>query len=318
VAQAAAPFVDVVSMNLNAAWNDGTFPRFYLDTLHALSGKPVVVSEFYLTAQQNRSGDKNDSSSFPVVASQKERAAGFRNTVEALARTPYVVGADWFQYYDEPTHGRPDGENYDFGLVDIHDQPYEPLTAAAQALDVMAIKGGPHPARPDASLGVPPAPRHPLGHFTVRLALADWDRERGFVKPVSKFPVADLYVCWSQQAVYLGLYAQDFAEVDCYRNAVVPAVDRAEWIVSPGETNQPVHVRLGPGGQPVCDEPAVRIVNLAGEYMSTRNIAALELPAKLFGKKEFKPGDTIGFDSTFLTQCRADRVEWKGKFTLRN
>jgi hypothetical protein len=100
VARAAAPFVDVVSMNLNAAWNDGTFPRFYLDTLHALSDKPVIVSEFYMTAQQNRSGDKNDSSTFPVVATQKERAAGFRNTVQALARTPYVVGADWFQYYD--------------------------------------------------------------------------------------------------------------------------------------------------------------------------------------------------------------------------
>jgi hypothetical protein len=62
----------------------------------------------------------------------------------------------------------------------------------------------------------------------------------------------------------------------------------------------------------------VRIVNLAGEYMNTRNIAAVELPANLFGKTQFKPGDTIEFDSTFFTHCRADRVEWKGKFTLRN
>ncbi len=318
VARASAPFVDVVSMNLNAAWNDGTFPRFYLDTLHALTDKPVIVSEFYMTAQQNRSGDKNDSSTFPVVATQKERAASFRNTVETLLRTPYVVGADWFQYYDEPTHGRFDGENYDFGLVDIHDQPYEPLTAAAQSLDLEAIKSGPHPARPDASLGVPPASRKPLGHFTIRLALADWDRERGFVKPVSPFPVADLYVCWDSKAVCLGLYAQDFAEPEYYRNKIVPEVDRAQWIVSLGGTNQPIQVRLGPGGPPVCDEPAVRIVNLSGEYMNTRNIAAMELPAKLFGKTKFKPGDTIEFDSTFYTQARADRVEWKGRFTLRN
>ena len=140
--------MDAVSSNLNAAWNDGTFPRFYLDTLHALSGKPVFVSEFYMAAQQNRSGNKNDSSTFPTVATQKERAAGFRNTVQALARTPYVVGADWFQYYDEPTHGRFDGENYDFGLVDIHDQPYEPLTAAAQALDLAAIKSETAPCAP--------------------------------------------------------------------------------------------------------------------------------------------------------------------------
>jgi hypothetical protein len=318
VAQASAPFVDVVSMNLNAAWNDGTFPRFYLDTLHALTGKPVYVSEFYMTAQQNRSGDKNDSSTFPVVTTQKERAAGFRNTVEALLQTPYVVGADWFQYYDEPTRGRFDGENYDFGLVDIHDQPYEPLTTAARALNPTTIKNEPHPARPDASLGVPPAPRNPLGHFTIRLALADWDRERGFVKPVSPFPVADLYVCWNRKAVYLGLYAQDFAEAGYYRNQIIPEVDRAQWTVSIGETNQPIHVRLGPGGLPVCKEPAVRIVNLSGEYMNTRNIAAMELPARLFGKTKFKPGDTIEFNSTFFTQARADRVEWNGKFTLRN
>ena len=317
VARAAGPFVEVVSMNLNAAWNDGTFPRFYLDTLHALTGRPVYVSEFYMSAEQNRSGNKNDVSTFPVVTTQKERAAGFRNTLEALLRTPCVVGADWFQYYDEPTHGRFDGENYDFGLVDIHDQPYEPLTKTAQALDLMAIKSGPHPTRPDASLGVPPAPRHPLGHFTIRLALADWDRERGFVKPVSEFPVADLYVCWESKAVYLGLYAQDLAEADYYKDKVIPEADRAEWMVSIGGTNQPIHVRLGPGGPPVCDKPTVRIVNLAGEYMNTRNIAALELPAALFGKTKFKRGDTIEFDSTFFTQARADRVEWKGRFTLR-
>ncbi|MGH7950555.1 MAG: GDSL-type esterase/lipase family protein [Limisphaerales bacterium] len=317
VARAAASSVDVISMNLNAAWNDGSFPRFYLDTLHALTGKPVYVSEFYMSADQNRTGDKNDSSTFPVVATQKERAAGFYNTVEALARLPYVVGADWFQYYDEPAHGRGDGEDYNFGLVDIHDKPYEALTATARSLDLKAIKGTPHAARPDASLGVPPAPHDPLGHFTIRLALKDWDRERGFVKPVSEFPIADLYACWDSKAVYLGLYAQDITDADYYRDKIVPEVDRSQWIISLGKTQKPIHVQIGPGGPPVCDQAGIRVVNLAGEYMNTRNIAALALPAKLFGKTEFKPGDTIEFDSTFFSQCRADIVKWKGKFTLR-
>ena len=317
VARAAAPFVDVVSMNLNAAWNDGSFPRCYLGTLHALTRRPLYVSEFYMAAQQNQSGDKNDVSTFPVVDTQAERAAGFRNTLEALLRTPYVVGADWFQYYDEPTHGRDDGENYDFGLVDIHDQPYQSITAAAQALNLAAIKSDPQPVVPDPPAGVPPAPRDPLGHFTIRLALADWDRDRGFVEPVSKFPVADLYVCWNQKAVYLGLYAQDFAEPDFYRNKNVPEVDRAEWTVTIDENNKPIRVRLGPGGPPICDEPSVSIANESGDYMNTRNIAAIELPAALFGKTAFKPGDTIELDSKYLSQARADRVEWKGKFTLR-
>jgi hypothetical protein len=316
VAGACAAHVDAASGNLNAAWNDGTFPRFYLDTLHALSGKPIFVSEFYMAAQQNQSGNKNKNSTFATVTTQRERVAGFRNTVRALARTPDVVGADWFQYYDEPPHGRGDGEDYNFGLVDIHDRPYKLLTAAARSLDLAAIKNGRHSARPDASLGVPAAPREPLGQFTIRLALKDWDRERGFVKPVSEFPVADLYVCWSKPAVYLGLYAQDIVEENYYRNKIVPDVDRAEWIISIGETNKPIRARLGPGAPPVCDEPAVRIVNLSGVYMNTRNIAAVELSAKLFGKERFKAGDTIEFGSTFFTHCRADRVEWKGRFKL--
>lgn len=316
VARASARHVDAASGNLNAHWNDGTFARFYLDTLHALSSRPVVVSEFYMAAQQNRSGNKNKNSAFPTVTTQKERVAGFRNTVQALVRTPYVIGADWFQYYDEPTHGREDGEDFNFGLVDIHNRPYVPLTAAAAELDLIAVKSAHHPARPDASLGVPRAPRDPLGQFTIMAALKNWDRERGFVKPVSEFPVADLYVCWNEQAVYLGLYAQDIAEEAYYRNKIVPEVDRAEWIISIGETNKPLRARLGPDAPPVCDEPAVRIVNLSGVYMNTRNIAAVELSAKLFGKERFKAGDTIEFGSVFFTHCRADRVEWKGKFKL--
>ena len=317
VARASASAVDASSSNLNAAWDDGTFPRFYLDTLRALTGKPIIVSEFYMSAQENRSGDKNASSTFPVVKTQKERAAGFRKTLEALVGASYVIGADWFEYYDEPGRGRFDGEDYNFGLVDVHDRPYEELTAAARALDLAALKNARPRVRPDASLGVPPAPGDPLGHFKIRLALEDWDRKRGFVKPVSEFPVADLYVCWSKQAVYLGLYAQDIVEDSYYRNKTVTEMDRAQWIVSIGETNKPIHFRLGPGGPPLCDEPAARIVNLSGIYMNTRNIAALELPAKLFGKARFKAGDTVEFGSTFFTHCRADRVEWKGKFTLR-
>lgn len=318
VARASGSSVDVASCNINAAWNDGTFPRFYLDTLHALTAKPIIVSEFYLSAQQNRTGNKNAASTFPVVTTQAERAAGFRNTLLALVRAPYVVGAEWFQYFDEPARGRFDGEDYNFGLVDIHDQPYEPLTAAAQALDLAAIKSEERPIRPDASLGVPPAPRNPLAHFTIRLALKDWDRESGFVKPISEFPVADLYVCWDEKSVYLGVYAQDFVEANYYRNKIVPEVDRAQWSICIGETSKLIHARLGPGAPPACDQPAVRIVNFSGEYMNTRNIAAVELPAKLFGKERFKAGDTIEFGSTFFTHCRADRVEWKGKFTLRD
>ncbi|HZV34618.1 MAG TPA: hypothetical protein VFB72_08615, partial [Verrucomicrobiae bacterium] len=318
VARASGAYVDVSSSNLNAAWDDGTFPRFYFDTLHALTGRPIMVGEFYMAANQNRSGNKNAKSDYPTVTTQKERASGFRNTLEALARMPYIVGADWFQYFDEPAHGRFDGEDYNFGLVDINDHPYELITSAARKLDLAAIKRQPHSARPDASLGVPAAPTNPLAEFTPGLALKAWDRERGFVKPISELPLADLYLCWSMQAVYVGLYAQDIAEANYYRDKIIPEADRAEWIIFAGGTNKPIHIRLSPGTTPVCDEPAARIVYLSGAYLNTRTIAAVELPAKLFGQGQFKQGDCIEIASTFFSHCRANRVEWKGRFVLRN
>lgn len=317
VARASARYVDAVSSNLNAPWNDGSFPRFYLETLHRLTGKPVLIGEFYMCARDNRSGNKNDRGVFPVVATQKERAAGFRSTLQALLRTPYVVGADWFQYHDEPTHGRYDGENFNFGLVDIHDRPYELLTAMASALDVVRLKEQPALARPNASQGVPPAPRDPRAHFEPNLALKHWDRERGFVQPISEFPLADLYVCWNKKAVYLGLYAQDVTEDTFYKDKIVRASDRAEWIVFAGGSTNAIRSRIGAGLEPIVNERALRLVNISGINGNYRNIACLEIPAKRFGKDRFKAGDEIEFASTLYTHCRAYRVDWKGRFILR-
>ena len=317
VVRACAAHVDAVSGNLNANWNDGTFVRFYLDTLHGLTRKPIFVSEFYMSAQDNRSGNKNDRGVFPTVTTQKERTTGFQTTLRALTRVPYVVGADWFQYFDEPTHGRGDGENFNFGLVDIHNQPYESLTRSASAFDLAAMKRGPHRPRADASQGVPPAPRNPLSRFdSSTLALKHWDRERGFVRPVSEFPTADLYLCWDRKAVYVGLYAQDVVEDAFYRNKTVPEIDRAEWTVSIGGAKEPIRARVGAGAKPFVSNPAVRIANLSGVNLGTRNIAAIELPAKLFGKDRFKSGDALELDSTFFSHCRGYRVDWKGTFTL--
>ena len=161
VARACGRHVDVVSTNLNANWSDGTFLRSYLDTLHALTGKPILVSEFYMAATDNRSGNKNTNNGFPVVGTQPERATALCNTARELARLPYVVGAEWFQYYDEPPHGRFDGEDYNFGLVDIHDQPYEEVTKAIASLNLPKIRAASGNTLPDASSGVPPAPPIP-------------------------------------------------------------------------------------------------------------------------------------------------------------
>ena len=317
VARASAPFVDAVSTNLNATWNEGTFPRFYLETLHGLTGKPILISEFYMAARENRSGNKNDHGIFPVVTTQQERATGFRNTLHALLRIPYVIGADWFQYSDEPTHGRADGENFNFGLVDIHDRPYQELVQAASALDLAAGRNQPAHMQHDASQGVPRAPSDPLGQFRPTLALKDWDRDRGFISPNSPFPVADLYLCWSENALYLGLYFQDLAEDEYYRKKIVPEGDRAAWTIAIHGPEKAIRSRIGAGREPAIDEPGVRIVNPPGLNAGVGNVVAMELPAKVFGKEQFQSGDKIDFTSTLVTHGQAYRVEWKGSFVLQ-
>ena len=43
---------------------------------------------------------------------------------------PELVGTHWFQWADQPSTGRFDGENYNIGLVDVTDRPYADLVGA--------------------------------------------------------------------------------------------------------------------------------------------------------------------------------------------
>jgi hypothetical protein len=316
VARACARSVDAVSTNLGAHWNDGTFLRCYLDTLHSLSGRPVMVGEFYMAAMENRSGNKNGSSGFPTVATQKERALGFRNTLSALMKLPFVIGADWFQYYDEPTFGRDDGEDYDMGLVDINDQPYAEITTAAATFAGARLRTAPPERRRDASTGIPPAPSNPMADLKPMLALKQWDRERGFVPPTSRLPVADLYACWDTDAVYLGLYAIDPVEETYYRNRKVPEVDRMEWRLRLPGRAQPIRVRLGAGREPSVPGGGVSVRSLPGGVGDTRHIAVMRVPAALLSRQRLQAGDRFSFSSTLATHARAYRVAWSGNFRL--
>jgi hypothetical protein len=315
VARAASRWVDAVSSNLNASWNDGSYLHFYLDTLHHLTGKPIMISEFYSAAQQNRSGNRNDQGIFPVVRTQKERAEMLSHTLAYLARIPYVLGADWFQYFDEPRHGRDDGENYNFGLVDIQDRPYDEVTSAFASFDGARLKAQPIRSSQAAANRVPRAPADPFADFEPMLALKRWNRERGFIKPSSPDPLADLYMCWSPTMLYLGLYALDITEDAYYRDRSVPKIDRALWVVElPGQ--QPLRIRLGAGREPISSDPNVRIVHLSGVNLTVRSITAIGLNASQLGRRSFKAGDSIDLYSVFTTHGHCYQMEWNGAYVL--
>ena len=60
--------------------------------------------------------------------SQQDRADMYTEYMQSVLKNNYFVGAHWFQYTDSPLTGRAyDGENYNVGLVDICDNPYDEL-----------------------------------------------------------------------------------------------------------------------------------------------------------------------------------------------
>ena len=69
-----------------------------------------------------------------------------------------MIGVHWFQYADEPTGGRADGEDYDFGLVDIDDRPYGKLIRALRASNRLARWGMARPIAPEPARGSRPRP----------------------------------------------------------------------------------------------------------------------------------------------------------------
>jgi hypothetical protein len=52
--------------------------------------------------------------------------------MEQATAQPGFVGANWFLGTDESVTGRMDGENYNFGWVDVTDRPYQELVEAAK------------------------------------------------------------------------------------------------------------------------------------------------------------------------------------------
>jgi hypothetical protein len=102
----AARYYDVVSFN---------FYKFTLDDVIMPTGvdKPLIIGEFHMGALdrgQFHTGLRS-------VLDQDQRAEAYRYYVTSALQNPLVVGAHWFQCYDESTTGRFDGENYQIGFM---------------------------------------------------------------------------------------------------------------------------------------------------------------------------------------------------------
>ncbi|HXY40515.1 MAG TPA: hypothetical protein VEQ10_12645 [Vicinamibacteria bacterium] len=95
--------------------------------ISGLTGKPILIGEFHFGTP-----GRGLAASLVQVRDQKERGRAYRYYVENAFAMPEVIGTHWFQWADQPSTGRFDGENYDIGLVDVTDRPYPDLVSALQ------------------------------------------------------------------------------------------------------------------------------------------------------------------------------------------
>jgi hypothetical protein len=212
--------VDVLSTNYNVDTPDGWVAPYYFEGLRRLADVPVLVSEFFFAANQNRSGNRNNGH-LMTVETQSERSAGAAAAMRCFARFPNVVGAHWFQLHDEPSGGRADGEDYNMGLIDIAGRPYEGLVDAfAQVnpqLDALHRLATPRPGPLHDSVVVPIA----RARTPIRLddrSLTDWNKPHtllpGFHAPPPDVPFADVHLAWTPEGLYLALLGSNYLDFD--------------------------------------------------------------------------------------------------------
>ena len=125
IIKASVKYSDVLSFNIYEEGVQGD----YWDFLEEVD-LPVVIGEFHIGSSPD-SGLYNPG--IVHASGQKDRADKYKAYMDSVLSKPYMVGAHWFQYVDEPITGRAfDGENANIGFVTVTDIPYPELVNAVK------------------------------------------------------------------------------------------------------------------------------------------------------------------------------------------
>lgn len=106
--------------------------RLPVETAEKIAGllkMPVLVGEWHFGALDAGL----PASGIGHLRNQEERAKAYRVYLEDAAADRYCVGVHWFTLYDQSALGRPDGENYNIGFLDVCNRPYDEMGRAAVA-----------------------------------------------------------------------------------------------------------------------------------------------------------------------------------------
>lgn len=123
-ADACQKYCDILSVNIYAH-SAANFPTVGMPDM------PVLVTEFQFGLLQC---GMFSASLCQAGVTPEDRALAYTRFVQGVLVHPNMVGAQYFQYRDQPLTGRGDGERYQIGFVDVADTPYAELTRAARAI----------------------------------------------------------------------------------------------------------------------------------------------------------------------------------------
>ena len=225
-------YVDVIATNYNADGPDGWIARYYFEGLRQLAPNPVLVTEWFFAADENRTGNLNRAGDLTgylmTVRTQEARALGAVAAAEALAREPNVVGLHWFQLYGQPRGGRLDGEDYNFGLLDLRDKPYDAVVGALSRINRgLPRLHGEHSRRsgPGGEVRVPYA-----AIDAKDSTLTDWPKVAARV-PLHATPgeavFGDVYLSWDDDALNVAAIAMDYYDPELLTGGGPFPVDEA-------------------------------------------------------------------------------------------
>ncbi len=91
---------------------------------------PAIIGEFHFGALDRGMFHTG----LRATKNQAERAEAYKSYVRGALKNPWLVGTHWFQFGDQATTGRGDGENYQIGFLDVCDNPYPEIIAASREI----------------------------------------------------------------------------------------------------------------------------------------------------------------------------------------
>lgn len=138
VIRACGKYCDVMSVNeyrTEPTASERTLTRFWV-----LGGRPIMHTEYSWRGKENASGNPNTRGAGAVVPTQADRARNYASLVSDIATVPYVIGSHWFEFSDQSPQGRFDGEDSNYGVVNIHNKPYTELLSAMRETNARVHK----------------------------------------------------------------------------------------------------------------------------------------------------------------------------------